>query len=144
MSTQAALATTPSQRLPLGQSLLDVILMSLLDFLLHIAKRVNTFVSIEYTKYTILTTVNWISTSSKSLGHMAKALSQQTQLARLAREMTLTLNAAAARRYATARPVTPGQRSDMTRRRSTSHPVTRRRRYRRDGRRESDGSVRRQ
>ena len=32
--------------------------MSLLDFLLHIAKRVNTFVSIEYTKYTILTTVN--------------------------------------------------------------------------------------
>ena len=42
MSTQAALATTPSQRLLVGQSPLDVVLMSFLDFLLRSAKRVNT------------------------------------------------------------------------------------------------------
>ncbi len=41
MSTQVALFATPSQRLPVGQSLLDVVLMSLLDFLLHTAQRVN-------------------------------------------------------------------------------------------------------
>ena len=58
MSTQAALLTNSSQRLPVGQSLLDALLTSLLDFLLQNPKRVNTFVSIDYTKYYILTTVS--------------------------------------------------------------------------------------
>ena len=41
MSTQAALVTTPSQRPPLGQSLLDDIWISLLDLALMISKCVK-------------------------------------------------------------------------------------------------------